>query len=161
MGAIETATAHIKREEGLRLKAYPDPATGSDPWTIGYGATGRDIRRGTVWTREQAEQDLQSRILDIVQMVFEEVEIELTENQLAALVSWIYNVGEGRYDDPDTAENEGSGFKGSTMLRLLNQGDIEGAADQFPRWNKAAGRVNKVLVGRRARERELFLTPDA
>ena len=63
-------------------------------------------------------------------------------------------------DDPDTPQNEGSGFKGSTLLRLLNQGDYEGAADQLPRWNKAGGRVNPVLVGRRGRERDLFLTPD-
>lgn len=161
MGAIETATALLKREEGLRLKAYPDPASRDGlPWTIGYGATGPGIRRGTVWTKEQAEQDLHARILDIAQTVLDEVQVPLTENQLAALISWIYNVGTGRYDDPDTPQNEGSGFKGSTLLRLLNQGDYEGAADQLPRWNKAGGRVNPVLVGRRGRERDLFLTPD-
>ena len=161
MSAIEIAEAFLRREEGLRLNAYPDPASGGDPWTIGYGATGPGIRRGVVWTRERAEQDLHARVLDILEILTNEVDVELSENQLAALTSWIYNVGSGRYDDPDTPENEGSGFRGSTLLRKLNAGDFQGAADELPRWNKASGRVNPVLVGRRDRERTLFLTPDA
>ena len=161
MSAIEIAEAFLRREEGLRLNAYPDPASGGDPWTIGYGATGPGIRRGVVWTRERAEQDLHARVLDILEILLNEVDVELSENQLAALTSWIYNVGSGRYDDPDTPENEGSGFRGSTLLRKLNAGDYQGAADELPRWNKASGRVNPVLVGRRDRERTLFLTPDA
>ncbi len=36
----------IERNEGLRLDAYPDPATGGDPWTIGYGDTGPDVVPG-------------------------------------------------------------------------------------------------------------------
>ncbi|KQW79698.1 glycoside hydrolase family protein [Brevundimonas sp. Root1279] len=48
----------LKRDEGLRLNAYPDPLSGGDPWTIGYGATGKDIRKGVVWTDAQAEQRL-------------------------------------------------------------------------------------------------------
>jgi lysozyme len=47
--------ADLKRDEGLRLEAYPDPISKGDPWTIGYGHTGPDVRRGTVWTLEQAE----------------------------------------------------------------------------------------------------------
>ena len=160
MDAIETAIAFLKREEGLRLRAYPDPASGGDPWTIGYGATGPDIRRGTVWTEDHAEQDLRARVCDIVDMLLQEVEVVLTDNQLAALTSWIYNIGKGRYDDPDTPQNEGLGFRGSTLLRRLNEGNVQAAADELRRWNRAAGRVNKVLVGRRERERTLFLTPD-
>ena len=47
----------IKRHEGLRLAAYPDPASGGDPWTIGYGHT-RDVERGQTTTAAQAEQFL-------------------------------------------------------------------------------------------------------
>jgi len=50
--------AALKEDEGLRLNAYPDPLSGGDPWTIGYGATGPDIKRGTVWTQAQAEKRL-------------------------------------------------------------------------------------------------------
>lgn len=56
--------ADLKRDEGLRLKAYPDPLSGGDPWTIGYGATGKGIQKGTVWTQEQAEKRLIEMALD-------------------------------------------------------------------------------------------------
>ena len=38
------------------LKAYPDPGTGGDPWTIGYGHTGPDVRPGTQITQSGAEE---------------------------------------------------------------------------------------------------------
>lgn len=58
----ELVTA-VKRAEALRLTAYPDPESpfaktgkGScEPWTIGYGHIGADVRQGTVWSRAQAE----------------------------------------------------------------------------------------------------------
>lgn len=50
--------ADLKRDEGLRLDAYPDPLTGGEPWTIGYGHTGPEVHRGLVWTLEQAEEAL-------------------------------------------------------------------------------------------------------
>ncbi len=45
----------LRRDEGLRLGAYPDPLSGGEPWTIGYGHTGPEVARGTVWTPVQAE----------------------------------------------------------------------------------------------------------
>lgn len=55
----------LKRDEGYarrlpdgRCQAYPDPLSGGDPWTIGYGHTGPEVRRGVIWTREQAERAL-------------------------------------------------------------------------------------------------------
>lgn len=47
--------ADLKRDEGLRLTAYPDPLTGAAPWTIGYGHTGPEVREGLVWTLAEAE----------------------------------------------------------------------------------------------------------
>ncbi len=47
--------SQLKTEEGLRLTAYPDPLTGGAPWTIGYGHTGAEVRRGLAWTKAQAE----------------------------------------------------------------------------------------------------------
>jgi hypothetical protein len=52
--------ALIKRFEGCRLTAYPDPGTGGDPWTIGWGATGKGIRKGTIWTQQQADARLEN-----------------------------------------------------------------------------------------------------
>ena len=44
----------LERDEGLRLSAYPDPATGGAPWTIGYGHTGPEVHAGLTWTQGQA-----------------------------------------------------------------------------------------------------------
>ena len=57
--------------------------------------------------------------------------------------------------------NEGAGaFEKSTLLKKLNNGDKKGAADEFDKWVYSKGKVSKGLVGRRQREKELFLTPD-
>ena len=62
MSWLDIATEEIKRHEGCKLEAYPDPGTGGDPWTIGYGATGPDIHPGVVWSQEQADTDLSNRL---------------------------------------------------------------------------------------------------
>ena len=54
----------LRRDEGLRLRAYPDPLSGAEPWTIGYGHTGAGVREGLVWTPAEAETAL---IADIAQ----------------------------------------------------------------------------------------------
>lgn len=56
--------ADLKRDEGLRLKAYPDPLSGGAPWTIGYGHTGPEVREGLVWTQAQADAALVADILE-------------------------------------------------------------------------------------------------
>lgn len=48
-------TADLKRDEGFRALAYPDPLTGGDPWTIGWGHTGREVHSGLRWSIEYAE----------------------------------------------------------------------------------------------------------
>jgi lysozyme len=50
--------ADLKRDEGLRLAAYPDPISRGEPWTIGYGHAGGDVTADTIWTLEQAEEAL-------------------------------------------------------------------------------------------------------
>jgi lysozyme len=141
----------IRQAEGLRLRAYPDPGTGGDPWTIGIGTTrypdGRKVRRGDTCTPQQADEylahDLQGFERDVAAMVT----VPLTSNQFSALVSFAYNVG--------------NALRSSTLLRVLNAGDYPGAANQFLRWNRAAGRVLPGLVRRRAAERDLFLSADS
>lgn len=141
--ALALALDIIKRWEGLRLEAYPDPATGGDPWTIGYGATGPDISKGVVWTRERAENDLRVRVDVLLQRVRSLLQQTATPCQLAAMVSLAYNIGIGA-------------FTASTLLRKFNDGSDAGASAEFPRWNRAAGKVVQGLVNRRADERALF-----
>lgn len=134
----------IKASEGLRLTAYPDPATGADPWTIGYGTT-RGVKPGMKITVDQADQYLKSDVARFEADVARLVTVPLTQNQWDALISFVYNLG---------AANLAS----STLLKLLNVGDYDRAADQFPRWNKAAGKELPGLTARRLAERKLFLS---
>lgn len=135
----------IKRHEGLRLEAYmPTP---NDRPTIGWGHT-KGVRMGDKITLEQAQAFFLEDIAWVGEAIDKLVKVPLGVNQTDALYSFIYNLGEGN-------------FASSTLLRKLNAGDYEGAANEFPRWNKQAGKVLRGLVKRRAEEKELFLTPDA
>lgn len=138
--ALET----IKRFEGCQLRAYPDPATGGDPWTIGYGTTGPTIKNGLVWTQVQAEAALLEGVRELGRDVQACCKRVLEPYERAALVSFAYNVGIGA-------------LRNSTLLRLLNAGETKQAADQFLRWNRAAGKVMRGLTKRRQAERQLFL----
>lgn len=143
--AIEIALEIIKKWEGCRLEAYPDPATGGAPWTIGWGATGPSIGPGTVWTQEEADVTLHKHVRLFAGYVDKMLHgIDLTPNQLAALISLCYNIGPGNLEQ-------------STLLRKIKAGDYDGAADQFLRWNRAGGRVMQGLTNRREHERAVFL----
>lgn len=138
---MSLAAETIKKFEGLRLKAYQD---GGGVWTIGYGQTGPTIKNGVIWTAEQAEAALEHYLFALESVLEGLIDAQVTENQMAALTSLAYNIGT-------------SAFAKSTLLRLLNAGDYESAADQFLVWRKDNGRIIADLVKRRAAERALFL----
>ena len=132
----------IKQHEGLRLEAYlPTP---NDVWTIGYGHT-HTAKQGMKITEAQAEELLRKDVAWAEEAVNKSVVVPLTQNQFDALVSFTFNVGAGAMDS-------------STLLRLLNSGDYNGAANQFLRWNKQKGVALKGLTKRREEERKLFLS---
>ena len=130
--------------EGLRLTAYPDPATHGDPWTIGYGHTGAEVHQGMTITQEQAEEFLMQDVQKAVQTVNSKVHTDLTQNEFESLVDFVFNVGAGN-------------FAGSTLLRKINAGDMEGAALEFEKWTHADGKVMAGLIKRRHAEAVLFL----
>ncbi|WP_447875217.1 lysozyme [Serratia fonticola] len=136
--------ALIKSFESLELKAYPDPATGGKPWTIGWGHT-KGVKPGDRITEQQAEAFLTQDLAVFELTVNSAVKVPVTQSQFDALVSLAFNVG-------------GANFAGSTLVKKLNSGDPRGAADQFPRWKFADGKEMRGLVRRRAAERELFLS---
>lgn len=133
----------IKSFEGMELEAYQDAV---DVWTIGYGHT-KTVEPGMIITEAKAEELLRQDLEEFEEAVTEAVEVSINSNQFSALVSFCFNLGAG------------SLFQ-STLLKLLNQGDFQGAADQFPRWNKAGGQVLEGLTRRRKAERALFLGQD-
>jgi lysozyme len=64
--STDTLVADLKRDEGLRLCAYPDPLSGGAPWTIGYGHTGPEVKKGLVWTQRQAEAMLEADVDNVL-----------------------------------------------------------------------------------------------
>jgi lysozyme len=130
----------IKEFEGEELTAYLCPA---GVWTIGVGHTGDDVKSGLTISAAQSEALLRKDLTRFEKGVSRLVKVPLTQHQFDALVSFAFNLGLGALGR-------------STLLRLLNAGDYEGAADQFKRWNKAGGRVLAGLVRRRAAEAALF-----
>ena len=144
MKTSDTGIALICAFEGLELAAYPDPGSGGEPWTIGYGHT-RGVKPGDTCTQEQATEWLREDLRFAEAAVDHLVKVALDQHQFDALVSFTFNVGQGAFGQ-------------STMLRLLNAGDVAGAAKQFGRWNMAGSRVLPGLTRRRAAEAKLFTT---
>jgi GH24 family phage-related lysozyme (muramidase) len=134
----------IQSFEGCKLTAYPDPGSGGDPWTIGWGSTGPNIKRGTVWTQEQADARFAEHVEEFAAKVRALIGASPTkQHQFDALVSIAYNIGTGN-------------LSGSTLLRKHKAGDYAGAAAEFAKWNKAAGKVMNGLTRRREAEAALY-----
>ena len=143
----------ISRWEGLRLEAYPDIV---GKWTIGYGHL---IKPGEQYypyghikniTVKEAEALLELDLQISKECVETLVQVPVSENQKAALISFTFNVG---------CEN----LRNSNMLKMINQQRYADAAEQFDKWIYARGKDNLMikvagLANRRAAEKETFLT---
>ena len=133
----------IKEFEGLQTNAYRDAA---DVLTIGYGHT-KGVKEGDSITEQFAEIMLDKELREYEGYVDQMVNVPLNENQHAALVSFVYNLGP-------------TNLKDSTLLKRLNEGKYEDVPAQIKRWNKA--RVNgeltelEGLTRRRQAEADLF-----
>lgn len=138
----------IKLEEGEKLTAYQDSR---GIWTIGVGHTSAagapKVVKGLKITKAQSDEILARDLGDVEDCINTSVKVPLTQNQFDALASLILNIGE-------------PAFKKSTLLKRLNAKDYAGAAEQFLVWKKA-GKDTAILLKRRERERQLFLTMDA
>jgi lysozyme len=132
--------ALIQKYEGLSLTAYQDIV---GVWTIGYGST-NSVKPNMVITEAQAVERLHSDVASAVRCVNSRVTREISQNQFDALVSFTFNLG-------------CAALVSSTLLKLLNVGDISGAAAEFGRWTHAGVRVLPGLVARREAERKLFV----
>lgn len=139
----------LKQLEGCRLKAYQDSAK---IWTIGYGHT-HNVKAGMKITQQQADVFLKQDVAKFEQGInqtLRELGTTVTQKQFDALVIFSFNVGLRAFQKSTMAKK----------LYLMDNKDYESVnavADQFPRWNKAGGKVIPGLVKRRAQERLLFL----
>lgn len=136
----------IKTFEGVRLKAYPDPATGGDPWTIGVGHTGPEVKRGLVWTMAQVDAALTADLAKfsrVLNAMIASAKAPTSQHQFDAMISLMFNVGQGNFA-------KSSIWKNHAIRRYAN------AAGAFALWNKANGKVMAGLTRRRAAEVELY-----
>lgn len=134
----------IARWEGVVLHVYKDVV--GIP-TIGVGHVllpGESFPNGI--TKEQALAILAKDVAKCERAIVQYVTVEINQNQFNALASFTFNCGTGA-------------LQRSTVLRKLNGGDYQGAADALLMWNKAGGKFNRGLANRRADERRLFLKP--
>ncbi len=144
MRASDVCRNLIKDAEGFRAEAYKCSA---DKWTIGWGHT-LDVKAGDSVTKDEAEKLLDADIEYFEDIVNQYVKVPFTQGQFDALVSFIFNVGEGN-------------FKNSDLLGYLNQEQYENASEEFNKWVYAKNKEGtyEVLPGlktRRARETEVF-----
>lgn len=138
----------LKKYEGCRLNAYPDPGSGNLPITIGWGSTlyadGKPIKMGDTITQKQADDLLEHTIQSYINCVKKAVKQPLNENQISALTTLCYNIG--CYN-----------FTKSTLVKYininLNHPDID---TEWLKWNKSSGKVMKGLQLRRADELKLY-----
>lgn len=131
----------IKSFEQCRLIGYlPTP---EDVPTIGWGHTGHEVSIGLEWSQEQADAALAQDVKRFEKAVSDAVQTDLTQYEFDACVSLAFNIG-------------AAAFRQSTLARKLNAGDYDGAAAEFRRWNKQAGKELAGLTRRREAERELF-----
>lgn len=136
MRTSDDGLSRLTKREGKRNKAYKDV---KGIWTNGVGHTGTDVFEGQVVDDAQVEAWLRDDVVKCETCVNSNVHVPLLQNQFDALVSFIFNVGV-------------NAFIKSTMLKKLNSGDYQGAANEFDKWHIPAS-----ITGRRDTEKQQFL----
>jgi lysozyme len=143
-GVVAATVAFIGPWEGLRTTAYPDALARNIP-TVCYGET-RGVRLGDSYTKEECDAMLAAAVESFRSQLVACIPAlpTLPEGAQVAFTSWSYNVGTGAACR-------------STLARKANAGDLVGACNELPRWNRAGGRVVAGLSNRRGAERKLCL----
>ena len=135
----------LKQWEGLKTKAYKDAG---GVWTIGYGHTAMagepKPRAGMVITPAEAENILLKDLVQYETAIENNVKVKLTDNQFAALVSFVYNIPL-------------ASFKKSKLLKKLNAGNYDAVPTELMKWTKAGGKKIQGLVNRRRAEGYLWM----
>lgn len=129
----------IKSFEGERLKAYQCSA---GVWTVGVGHT-EGVKPGDEITTEESNALFLADLYYFKRRVAPLVEVDVTEGQFVALMSFVFNVGV-------------NAFMTSTLRKRLNEGNLTQASFEFLKWKFVGGEIVKGLLKRRQAERELF-----
>jgi lysozyme len=147
MKVSEQCIKMIKHHEGVRKKPYQDPI---GLWTVGVGHLIEDGKKlPKEWNRELTDEEVDELLYKDLKRfetgVKRLTKVALSQGQFDALVSFSFNVGLGN-------------LQSSTLRSKLNREDYKGAAEEFPKWRRAGGKILPGLVKRRVDERALFLS---
>jgi lysozyme len=136
----------IKEFEGYKSKPYYCAA---GKLTIGYGHVIKSGEKLKELTEDQATELLIKDINEIASYIKRYIKVELTQNQIDAILSFVFNIGNGA-------------FLNSTFLKKLNKNDFIGASQEFLKWNKIARKGKKIslegLTNRRVKEMNMFIS---
>jgi lysozyme len=137
--------ALIKQQEGLRLMPYSDTV---GVWTIGYGhqiLPSEHFPNGI--TEQQANSIFWGDVICAENHVNDHVTIPMSQGEFDALVDFVYNLGDR--------------LPGSTLLKLLNAGQIDAAEQELQKWDFAGGKPCAALKARRVLEMGLWAKGNA
>lgn len=123
-----------------------------EPLTCGWGHTGIDVTETTTCTPQKALEWFIADTSIAVTAVTHDVKVPITQHQFDALVSLVYNVGQIALQ-----HREGEVWVDSTLLRLLNSGQIVQASHEFLLWDHVDRQQSDGLLRRRQLEKALFL----
>ena len=140
--ALATTGVFVAKHEGLVLGTYLDPV---GIITSCYGHVDKSLQLGQKFTEDECLEQLAEDLSKHNKELMRYVKVPLSEQEHAAYLSFIYNVG-------------GANFKSSTLLKKLNVGEREEACNQLTRWVFAKGKKLKGLVNRRESEKQLCLS---
>jgi lysozyme len=145
MKASKQCLDMLAHHEGVRQKPYRCPA---GLWTVGVGhLIGDGITLPDSWNRKFSLEEVYALLASDVRKfelgVERYINVELTQNQFDAIVSFAFNLGLGT-------------LQRSTVRAKLNRGDKAGAIESLLKYNKAGGKVLKGLDNRRKDEAKLF-----
>ena len=143
MSALEIVLKLIRDSESCKLTAYQCPA---GVWTIGWGYTGKDIKKGLVWTQEKADECLLVTAMGVLNQAIKASPILETANmeKQAAIADFVYNLGITNYNK-------------STLKLRVDKGNWVSASTEIKKWNKSNGTILNGLVKRRQLEADLLI----
>ena len=139
MRTSEPGKEFIKDFEGCKLEAYQ---CSGGVWSIGYGHT-RNVQEGDKITSKEADAFLVKDIEMVEVHVDRLVNVHLLRHEWDAIVSWCFNLGCGN-------------LRASTMLQVINSGDLDKVSEQIIRWDKVGKKAVAGLTRRRKAEAQLF-----
>ena len=138
----------VYASEGCALVAFLDRLATVPVWTIGHGTThihGQPVYARQTCTRAEADRWAIADMAGTANYILKVVRHPLTDHQLGAMISFVYNIGAGH-------------FATSTVLEALNAALYQRAADNLLDYDQAGGRPYPGLLLRRQHERIMFMT---